>query len=158
VHVHEVPVDRGQAATSIGAVHHVVVYESERVEELEGSTGVDRERIVRRAARAHEGPVTERRSQSLSAGQHEIAEGRQRGFELRIDCLPALELGVEKRHDACFGAATHVRQAGRHAGGATRGRGHPVMVEVSARGAGTLRPVSRGLSIPARSARSGNIG
>ena len=38
--------DRRQPATSIRAVHDVVVHERERVQQLERGTGVDHERIV----------------------------------------------------------------------------------------------------------------
>jgi hypothetical protein len=68
---HELAVDRGQPATAVRAVHHVVVHEREGVQQLERRTCISDQRMVRRAAGADERPVTERGTQALPPGEHQ---------------------------------------------------------------------------------------
>ena len=124
----EALVDRRQATAQPGAVHHVVVHERERVQELERGAGVDHERIVGRSARAHVRPMTERGAQPLAARPNEVAQRRERLDEVFVDRRPALDLGLEQLDHARFGARTHFCEARRyHAGPASR-RGHRLIV------------------------------
>ena len=104
------------SASGVGPVHHVVVHERERVEQLEGGADVDDHGVVRVAAGAHERPVAERGSQSLPPGAHEVAERRERLAHLGRHRGPAQDLGVEHRQDALVGTVTDGDEA--------RGEGH----------------------------------
>ena len=99
----EVPVHGVEAAARVGAVHHVVVHERERVHELERGRDVD-DAVVGIAARADERAVTEGGAQALAARVDERAERVDRLRERRVDRAPAHELGVEQRTDAFLDA------------------------------------------------------
>ncbi len=69
----------GLAAAGGTAVHHVVMDESECVEELERSAGVEELRLVTRRAAGQRTPVAEGGAEPLATGRNEAVE---RGEEL----------------------------------------------------------------------------
>ena len=73
----EVTVDRGQAAATVGVVHHVVVNQGERVQQFERGAGVDHRRIVGVAAGTDERPEAEGGPQPFATGQHQFAQRDQ---------------------------------------------------------------------------------
>ena len=91
---------RVAAAAHVGAVHHVVVHERERVHELERGRGVDDACVGRVAAAADERAVAERRPQPLATGGDERAQLVERFDERRVDDGPTRDLGVEQLEDA----------------------------------------------------------
>ena len=105
--------DRGVSPAQVRPVHDVVVHERERVQQLERGTGVDDDRVVVRAARAHVRPVTEGRPQPLAARPHELAQRDERFREVGVDGPPPHDLVVDQRRDARFDAAPDLRQARR---------------------------------------------
>ena len=105
---------RGALGAWLGAVHHVVVDERERVQQLERRAGVDDPAVRRITTRADERPVTERGPQSLASGEHEPAERDQGLFDGGVDGAPSLDLAVEQRDDARLGAATDLGQTRRN--------------------------------------------
>ena len=97
---HEAAMDRRETSTQVRPVHDVVVYERERVQQLERRAGVDDDGVVVRAAGAHEGPMTERGPQPLPTRPHEVAQRDERLREVGIDGPPPRDLVVEQRRDA----------------------------------------------------------
>ena len=94
---HEAAMDRRETSTQVRTVHDVVVHERERVQQLERGAGVDDDRVVVRAARADERPVTERGPQPLPARPYEVAQRDERLREVGVDRAPPCELVVEQR-------------------------------------------------------------
>ena len=94
VAVGEGQMGRADAPSRRGAVHHVVVEQGERVEQLEGRAGVGRPRVVRVAAGPDEAPVDEGRAQALAAGQHQRLQRRVGRVELGIEGGPPGPLAV----------------------------------------------------------------
>ena len=97
----EVPVHRVAIAAGVGAVHHVVVDERERVHELERGRGVDHRGRVGAAA-ADERAVAERGPQALAARADEQPQLVERFDQRGLDRGPARDLGVEEPEDPRF--------------------------------------------------------
>ena len=111
--VAEGPVDGREPAPEVGAVHHVVVDERERVEQLEAAPASTHGVARRVAAGSDEGPVAERGAEPLAAGRDELAQRAQRGVEVRVDGAPALDL---RSSSAVMRASTRSPTSARHAG------------------------------------------
>jgi hypothetical protein len=116
----EIDVDGGPPPPQPRPVHHVVVEERERVEQLERRPGVDDLRGGRVAAGAYEGPVAEGRPEPFPAVEDEPAQRLDRRDQLRVDLPPAVFLLVEEGADAGLDRRRDARQAGRDGKGVRR--------------------------------------
>ncbi len=110
VAVGEGQMGRADTPSGRGAVHHVVVEEGERVEQLEGRTGVSRPRVIRVAAGADEAPVGEGRAQALAAGQHQRLQRGVGRVELGVEGRPPGPLAVEERPEPHLHAVGDLQQ------------------------------------------------
>ena len=115
----EAHVDRIERPSSGRAVHDVVVDEREGVQQLERGARVDDRGITRAPARAHEGPVTERRTEALASGEDELPQRIEGFLQRRVDGGPPLQLASQQRVDAGVDPRRDLREAGgdRHGGG-----------------------------------------
>ncbi len=109
-------VDGGQAPPRAGAVHDVVVHEGEAVEQLEGGTGLDPDRVGGVAPGAGEAPVAEGRAEALAAAQDEAAESVEWRLEVGVEARPPGHLGVKDRLEPGIDRLGHLGQPGRRGG------------------------------------------
>ena len=89
---------RGAHAAPNGrSVHHVVVDQRERVQQLERRARIDDDRVVGVAACPDEAPVAERRPEALASREEERTERLERCHDLGVERPPPLDLGLEER-------------------------------------------------------------
>jgi hypothetical protein len=112
------------AAPEIGAVHDVVVHESEGVHQLERGGRIDYARVVDSSARPDESAHAKRRPQTLAAGGNELAQRAEGIDERGIHGVPPLDLGCEQRVDASLDpVGNRIERFGKR-GGPSRRAGH----------------------------------
>ena len=127
-----------------GTVHHVVVHERERLEQLERGPRIDDAGVVGGTARGGVSPEAERGPDSFRVGQHQVAQGRERLDDREVEVGPPGDLLVEERCESCLDEGGDFSQAGWGDHRVDRHRSHGTRLPVTSSG-GAIGRRSSGL-------------